>query len=142
MALSDLELSVGGVNFKGVYLAITFTAASTLAGGIWTASQFFAQLNEQSEAVVAATAKADGLAERFDDLRENNAIRLQDMDKKLSNMQQAMSAADVENLQGKLSELGANLEQIMEAQKELLDIRDRIANAEKISSENKFSMHT
>jgi len=103
MALSDLELSVGGVSFKGVYLAITFTAASTLAGGIWTASQFFAQLNEQSEAVVAAAAKADGLAERFDDLRENNAIRLQDMDKKLSNMQQAMSAADVENLQGKLS---------------------------------------
>ena len=141
MALSDLELSVGGVNFKGVYLAITFTAASTLAGGIWTASQFFAQLNEQSEAVVAATAKADGLAERFDDLRENNAIRLQDMDKKLSNMEQAMSAADVENLQGKLSELGANLEQIMEAQKELLDIRDRIASAEKISSESEIKVN-
>ena len=52
-----------------------------------------------------------------------------------------MSAADVENLQGKLSELGANLEQIMDAQKELLDIRDRIANAEKISSESEIKVN-
>ena len=52
-----------------------------------------------------------------------------------------MSAADVDNLQGKLSELGANLEQIMDAQKELLDIRDRIANAEKISSESEIKVN-
>lgn len=52
-----------------------------------------------------------------------------------------MSAADVENLQGKLSELGANLEQIMDAQKELLDIRDRIASAEKISSESEIKVN-
>lgn len=141
MALSDLEVSVGGVSFKGVYLAITFTAASTLGGGIWTASQFFAQLSEQSEAVVAATAKADGLAQRFDDLREMNTSRLQEMDKKLAGMEQAMGAADVENLQGKLSELGANLAQIMDAQKELLDIRDRIASAEKISSESEIKVN-
>lgn len=141
MALNDLELSVGGVSFKGVYLAITFTAASTLAGGIWTASQFFAQLNEQSEAVVAATAQADGLASRFQDLRDMNALRLQDMDKKLAGMEQAMTAADVENLQGKLSELGANLEQIMDAQKELLNIRDRIANAEKTASESEIKVN-
>jgi len=141
MALNDLELSVGGVSFKGVYLAITCTAASTLAGGIWTASQFFAQLNEQSEAVVAATAQADGLASRFQDLRDMNAIRLQDMDKKLAGMEQSMTAADVENLQGKLSELGANLESIMEAQRELLDIRDRIANAEKTASESEIKVN-
>ena len=52
-----------------------------------------------------------------------------------------MMAADVENLQGKLSELGANLQQIMDAQKELLDIRDRIANAEKISSESEIKVN-
>ena len=39
------------------------------------------------------------------------------MDVKLSNVEQAMTAADIENLQGKLSELGANLEQIMDAQR-------------------------
>ena len=140
MALEDIEVNVGGTNIKGVWIAIVLTFGSTIGGGIWTASQFFAQLNEQSEAVIAATAQAEALATRFDDLREMNAQRLQAMDVKLSNMEQAMTAADVENLQGKLSELGANLMQIMDAQKELLDIRDRIASVEKTSSESELKV--
>jgi DNA repair exonuclease SbcCD ATPase subunit len=142
MALEDLEVNVGGTSIKGVWIAIVLTFGSTIGGGIWAASQFFSELNDQSEAVVAATAQADALATRFDDLRDANAIRLQDMDKKLSNMEQAMTAADVENLQGKLSELGANLMQIMDAQKELLDIRDRVASVEKISSESELKVAT
>ena len=142
MALEDLEVNVGGTSIKGVWIAIVLTFGSTIGGGIWATSQFFAQLNDQSEAVVAATAQAEALATRFDDLRESNSIRLQDMDKKLSNMEQAMTAADVENLQGKLSELGANLMQIMDAQKELLDIRDRVASVEKISSESELKVAT
>jgi len=142
MALEDLEVNVGGTSIKGVWIAIVLTFGSTIGGGIWAASQFFSQLNEQSEAVIAATTQAEALATRFDDLRESNSIRLQDMDKKLSNMEQAMTAADVENLQGKLSELGANLMQIMDAQKELLDIRDRVASVEKISSESELKVAT
>jgi chromosome segregation ATPase len=138
VALEDLELNVGGTQIKGVWIAIVLSFASTIGGGIWAASQFFSQLNEQSEAVVAATTQAEGLAKRFDDLREANALRLQDMDKKLAGMEQAMTAADVENLQGKLAELGANLMQIMDAQQELLDIRDRIASVEKTSSETEL----
>ena len=138
MALEDVEVNVGGTSIKCVWIAIVMTFGSTIGGGIWAASQFFAQLNEQSEAVISATAQADALAARFDYLRDTNAIRLQDMDKKLSNMEQAMTAADVENLQGKLAELGANLVQIMDAQQELLDIRDRIALVEKTSSETEL----
>jgi uncharacterized phage infection (PIP) family protein YhgE len=108
---------------------------STIGGGIWAASQFFAQLNEQSEAVVEASAKADALVARFEDLKEQSNARLQAMEVSLSNMEQAMTTADVENLQGKLTELGTNLEQIMKAQAELLDIRDRIASAEKTVGE-------
>ena len=141
MALDDITLDVNGTSFKGVYIAILCTAASTLAGAIWSFSQFYSDLNQQSEAVIAATAQADGLAKRFDDLRESNAMRLQAMDVKLSNMEQAMTAADIENLQGKLSELGANLEQIMDAQKELLDIRDRLASAEKTASESEIKVN-
>jgi predicted nucleic acid-binding Zn-ribbon protein len=138
VALEDLEVNVGGTSIKGVWIAIVLTFGSTIGGGIWAASQFFAQLNEQSEAVIAATAQADALATRFNDLRDTNTIRLQDMDKKLSNMEQAMTAADVENLQGKLAELGANLVQIMDAQQELLDLRDRISTVEKTSSETEL----
>ncbi len=138
MALEDLEVNVGGTSIKGVWIAIVLTFGSTIGGGIWAASQFFAQLNEQSEAVISATAQAEALATRFNDLRDTNSIRLQDMDKKLSNMEQAMTAADVENLQGKLAELGANLVQIMDAQQELLDLRDRISTVEKTSSETEL----
>ena len=138
MALEDVEVNVGGTSIKGVWIAIVLTFGSTIGGGIWAASQFFAQLTEQSEAVVAAPAQAEALATRFDDLREMNTLRLQDMDKKLSNMEQAMTAADVENLQGKLAELGANLVQIMEAQSELLDLRDRISTVEKTASETEL----
>ncbi len=138
MSLEDLELNVGGTSIKGVWIAIVLTFGSTIGGGIWAASQFFSELNEQSESVVAATSQADGLATRFDDLREANSQRLQAMDVKLSNMEQAMTAADVENLQGKLAELGANLMQIMDAQQELLDIRDRISSVEKTSSETEI----
>ena len=142
MALEDLEVNVGGTSIKGVWIAIVLTFGSTIGGGIWAASQFFAELNEQSEAVIAATAQADALATRFNDLRDMNALRLQDMDKKLSNMEQAMTAADVENLQGKLAELGANLMQIMDAQQELLDLRDRISSVEKTSSESEIKVQT
>ena len=138
MALEDLEVNVGGTSIKGVWIAIVLTFGSTIGGGIWAASQFFAQLNEQSEAVISATAQADALATRFNDLRDANSIRLQDMDKKLSNMEQAMTAADVENLQGKLAELGANLVQIIDSQQELLDLRDRISTVEKTSSETEL----
>ena len=138
MSLEDIEVNVGGTSIKGVWIAIVVTFGSTIGGGIWAASQFFSELNEQSEAVVASTAQADGLATRFNDLREASNQRLQAMDVKLSNMEQAMTAADVENLQGKLSELGANLQTIMEAQKELLDLRDRISSVEKTSSETEL----
>lgn len=138
MALEDIEVNVGGTSIKGVWIAIVVTFGSTIGGGIWAASQFFSQLNEQSESVITATAQAEGLAQRFDDLRDSNTTRLQAMDLSLSSMEQAMTAADVENLQGKLAELGANLMQIMDAQQELLDIRDRISSVEKISSETEL----
>jgi len=140
LPVEDIELNVGGTSFKGVWIAIVISFGSTIGGGIWAASQFFSELNAQSEAVIEATAKADALAGRFDDLRDMNAIRLQEMDKKLSNMEQALATADVDQLQGKLAELGATLMQIMDAQKELLDIRDRIASVEKTSSESELKV--
>ena len=50
-------------------------------------------------------------------------------------MQQSLDDNDVQGLQGKLAELGANLEAIMEAQKDLLDLRDRVAAVEKSNAE-------
>lgn len=142
MALDELEVNVGGTSFKGVYIAVLLSFASTIGGGIWAASEFFSRLEAQEAAVDEAVAQADVLAARFDDLRELNAQRLQKYQVDIEKMQQAMDAAGVEQLQGKLSQLAANLEQIMDAQKELLDLRDRISTVELTSTETEMRVST
>lgn len=138
MALDELEVNVGGTSFKGVYVAVLLSFASTIGGGIWTASEFFSRLEAQETAVQEAVAQADVLAARFNDLKELNTQRLQQYQVDIEKMQQSMDAAGVEELQGKLVQLATNLEQIMDAQKELLDLRDRIATVERTSSETEL----
>ena len=138
MALDELEVNVGGTSFKGVYVAVLLSFASTIGGGIWTASEFFSRLEAQETAVQEAVAQADVLAVRFNDLKELNTQRLQQYQVDIEKMQQSMDAAGVEELQGKLVQLATNLEQIMDAQKELLDLRDRIATVERTSSETEL----
>ncbi len=138
MALDELEVNVGGTSFKGVYVAVLLSFASTIGGGIWAASEFFSRLEAQEAAVQEAVAQADVLAARFNDLKELNTQRLQQYQVDIEKMQQAMDAAGVEELQGKLVQLATNLEQIMDAQKELLDLRDRIATVERLSSETEL----
>ena len=135
MALDDLELNIGGQSFKGVYVAVVVSFASTIAGGIWTASEFFSRLEAQEAAVEAAGVTATTLQARFEDLRESQTEALQDYQVTIANMQQSLEDNDVASLQGKLAELGTNLEAIMEAQKELLDLRDRVAAVEKSNAE-------
>ena len=126
MALDDLELNIGGQSFKGVYVAVVLSFASTLAGGIWTASEFFSRLEAQEAAVEAAGVTATTLQARFKDLRESQLEALQGYEVTISNMKQSLDDNDVQGLQGKLAELGTNLEAIMEAQKGLLDLRDSL----------------
>lgn len=135
MALQDLELNIGGQSFKGVYVAIVFSFASTIAGGIWTASEFFSRLEAQEAAVQNAKVTAATLEARFEDLRESQSTALQGYEVIISNMKQSLEDNDVASLQGKLAELGTNLEAIMKAQQELLDLRDRVAAVEKSNSE-------
>jgi len=136
MALNDLELNIGGQSFKGVYVAVVISFASTLAGGIWTASEFFSRLEAQEDAVETAEATSATLGARFKDLRESQLQALQGYEVTISNMQQSLDDNDVQGLQGKLAELGTNLEAIMEAQKDLLDLRDRVATVEKSNAES------
>ena len=95
MSLEDTELKIGGVNLKGVWIAVVMSLATTVGGGIYGAAQFMGRI----EAVEQAVAGSGEAAE-------------------------------------KLTKLGANLETIMENQKDLLDMRDRIAEVEKTSVEN------
>jgi len=136
MALEDIEIDVGGTKFKGIWIAILFTFGSSLGGGIWAVSSFFSELEAQNEAVEAAVAQANTLEARFTDLKEASDTKLQAYQVIISGVEQSLEDTDVAGLQGKLAELGTNLEAIMQAQAELLDMRDRVASVEKSNAES------
>ena len=46
MSLEDTELKIGGTSFKGVYIAILLSLATTLGGGVWTASSLYSRLQD------------------------------------------------------------------------------------------------
>ena len=121
--LDGVELNVNGTSFKGVWIAIVLSMATSIGGGIWAASQFFARI--------------DGIEERLDAIQVPDLTELTD---RISLVEQRLTDQNISGLQGKLSELGANLEQIMERQKELLDLRDRIEEAEKESEKSAITV--
>ena len=110
MSLEETEINVGGVKFKGVYIAVVLGFVSTIGGTIWTASELYSRL----EAVEAY--------ESPDTAPLHEEIQL---------IKQELEDNDVKSLQGKLAELGTNLKTIIEQQKELLAIKERVIQAEK-----------
>ena len=136
MALEDLELNLGGgLQIKGVWIAILLSFSSTIGGGIWTASEFFSRLEALESSVIDASSETAVVQGRFEDLRESQSERLQGYQVAISNMEQQLADNNISELQGKLAELGTNLEAIMKAQQDLLDLRDRIAAVEKSNAE-------
>lgn len=123
MSLDGVELNVNGTSFKGVWIAIVLSMATSIGGGIWAASQFFARI--------------DGIEERLDAIQVPD---LTDLTDRVSLVEQRLTDQNISGLQGKLSELGANLQQIMERQRELLDLRDRIEAAEKSAGESAITV--
>lgn len=123
MALEEVELNVAGTSFKGVWIAIVLSMSSTLGGGIWAASQFFARI--------------DGIEGRLDAIEVPDLTPITD---RVGLVEQRLADQNISGLQGKLSELGANLEQIMERQKELLDLRDRVEAAEREAGESAITV--
>ena len=110
MSLEETEINVGGVKFKGVYIAVVLGFVSTIGGTIWTASELYSRL----EAVEAY--------EIPDTTPLHEDIEL---------IKQELEDNDVKSLQGKLAELGVNFKTIIEQQKDLLAIKERVVQAEK-----------
>lgn len=141
MAVDDLELNVAGTQIKGVWIGIVFAFGSTIGGGIWTASEFFSRLESQEDAVAQAGARTDVIEARFNDLKADAEKQLQQYEVAIANMNQQLDDNNVSELQGKLAELGTNLEAIMKAQQDLLDLRDRISAVEKSNSETVITVN-
>jgi len=110
VSLQETELKIGGTSFKGVYIAILFSLATTLGGGVWTASSLYARL----EAVEVVSIP--------------NIVPLEE---KILLIEQELSANDVSQLQGKLAALGVNLQTIIDQQQKLLLIDENVTSLEK-----------
>lgn len=133
--MEDIELNVGGTTFKGVWIAILVSFASTIGGGIWAASEFFSRLEAQEDAVAESVEMTGDISEAFEELQTKLTADIAQFGTRVSGVEQSLSDNDVSQLQGKLAELGTNIAQIMEQQRQLLDMRERIAEVERTNSE-------
>jgi|TARA_R110001632_G_scaffold117961_2_gene230159 hypothetical protein len=109
MSLEETELKIGNTSFKGVYIAILFSLATTLGGGVWTASSLYGRLEAQE-------------GRRIPDITA--------IEEKITLIKQELTANDVSQLQGKLATLGTNLVTIMEQQEKLLLIDENVDKLE------------
>lgn len=125
--MENLELDVGGTKFKGVWIAILFSFASTIGGGIWTASEFFNRLEAQEQAVNDSTQIAADILAQFDVLKKDLNTQINQHKNTIDVVQQQLADNDVSGLQGKLATLGTNLEQIMKRQGELLTLQEKVS---------------
>ena len=122
--MENIELDVGGTKFKGIWIAVLFSFASTIGGGIWAASEFFSRIEILEEKVIEGQ-DVSGSWE------EDKKLLMAD----LAVLKQQLEDNDVSSLQGKLAELGSVLGAIMERQKELLALQERIIQVEKDMTE-------
>lgn len=134
--MEEIELDVGGTKIKGVWIAILFSFASTIGGGIWAASEFFSRLEAQEEAVTEAANKANTLTLNFDNLQKQSTAELAVFTTRVEKIEQQLTDNGVAELQGKLAQLQANLTQILEQQSQLLDLREKFTELDKTVAEN------
>ena len=136
--MNDIELDVGGTKFKGVYIAILLSFASTIGGGIWTASEFFNRLAAQEESVQDALSLRAELNTVVDELNATTS----GFSNTITSVTQRLDDNNVAGLQGKLAELGTNLKSIMERQSELLDLREKVSNLETTLAQQTITVDT
>ncbi len=120
MSLADAELKIGGVSFKGVYIAILLSLATTLGGGVWTASSLYSRLESLEAQKIP----------KLGPLEESLLTTEQNLKTEIELIKQELVANDVSQLQGKLASLGANLQTIAEQQGKLLLIGEKVADLE------------
>lgn len=121
--MNDFELKIGNFTFKGIYIAIFLPIISGLAGGVWYVSDFYNRIN-----VIDALANSNSLYGKD----------INDLEARLASVEQSITENDISSLQAKLAELGTNLSLIMEAQKELMDLKDQFKDIDVIATENKL----
>ena len=119
--MNDFEIKLGGYTFKGIYIAIFLPIISGLAGGVWAVSDFYNKITGLEGKVLA---------------NSSQEATIGSLNERLLIVEQTMADSSLNELQGKLAELGTNLTAIMEAQKELLGLKDQFKDIDVAAKEN------
>lgn len=119
MSLQDSELTISGIKFKGVYLAIGFTIISTISGFIYGFAEFMGRI--------------DTLETQLSSIE---VPELAPFERRITLIEENITQSDIGTLQARLATLGTNLQTIMDQQQQLLDLKDRISENSNIVSEN------
>lgn len=109
--MSDMEFSIGGYNIKGWMVAVALPVLSSVAGGIYFAYDALNRFYDTEAAVEDVL----GVVSR------------------VQTLEQAIQDNDVRGLNTKLSQLSTNMQQILEQQRLLLDLRSKIDRATTIT---------
>jgi len=110
MSLENTELKIGNTSFKGVYIAILFSLATTLGSGIWAASTLYSRLV---------------------DVESRNIPNVTPLHESIQLIEQQLKDNDISQLSAKLATLGTNLTTISSQQEKLLEITTSVNNLEK-----------
>ena len=118
----DVGFSIGGYNIKGWMVAVALPVLSSIAGGVWwsydTLQRFYGL-----EAGIAS------VAENSDAFNAKAA----ELTSRIQTLEQAIQDNDVRGLNTKLAQLSTNMQQILEQQKVLLDLRSQVDKATTIT---------
>lgn len=109
--MSDMEFSIGGYNIKGWMVAVAIPVLSSVAGSVYFAYDALNRFYDTEAAVEDVL----GVVSR------------------VQTLEQAIQDNDVRGLNTKLSQLSTNMQQILEQQKLLLDLRSKIDRATTIT---------
>ena len=116
------EFSIGGYNIKGWMVAVGLPVLSSVAGGVWwsydTLQRFYG-VEAGIQEVVDKSASFDKKAS--------------ELSSRIQTLEQAVADNDVRGLNTKLAQLSTNMQQILEQQKILLDLRSQVDKATTIT---------
>jgi len=117
MSLEETELNVGGVKFKGIYIAIMASIIGTIGGGIWAVSEFYSRVGVIDDTLAQLEETVDDLGGA--QLKELKKI-IEEEQIKLTTIETRLEDNNISHLQGKLAELQTMLETIGSRQQEVL----------------------
>lgn len=143
--LDSTELSVGGVKLKGVYIAVVFSFATTIAGGIFAASKFIHRIDSleekvsqikmpDGEPVVKLIEKVDTIEAEVSQLQADTGKHTESLtntQKELAELSKEVNINDVSSLQGTIATLKTSMDGVNNFTKEVQTVKERIIVVEK-----------